>query len=79
MHDSLISVSHQTCRAQNVKVIHECQVSKGMRCGMLIVARGGVGGGGSGDLLRENFIILEVHGCDFNAILDHNWFYNHKE
>ena len=65
MHDSFISVSHQTCLPQNVKVIHECQIAKGMRCGMLIVERG------SGDLPRENFIILEVHGCDFNALLEH--------
>ena len=38
MHDSFISVSHQTCRPQNV--IHECQVAKVMRWGLLIVERG---------------------------------------
>ena len=28
-------------------------------------------GGGSGDLPRENFTILEVHKCNLNTILDH--------
>ena len=38
----------------------------------------GGGGGGSGVLPRENFIILEVRGFNFNSLLD-NWFYNRKE
>ena len=41
MHYSFISVSNQTCRPQNAIVIHECQVAKGMRWGILI---GGFGG-----------------------------------
>ena len=49
------------------------QVAKGMRWGMFIVETGGWE-----DLPREIFIILKVHGCVFNALLDH-WFYNHKE
>ena len=40
MHDGSISVSHQTCRPPNVKVIHESQVAKDMGWGMLIVERG---------------------------------------
>ena len=28
LHDSFISVRCQTCRPQNVKAIHECQVAK---------------------------------------------------
>ena len=63
-----ISVSHQTCRPQNIKVIHECQVANGVTWDIVIVKWG----------VRENFIILEVHECDFNALLDH-WFYNHRE
>ena len=51
---------------------HVCQVAKGMRWGILIVKRV------VRDLPRENFIILEVHVCDFNVLLDH-WLYNHKE
>ena len=38
-----ISVSPQTCRPQKVKVIHKCQVAKGMTWDILIVKRG-VGG-----------------------------------
>ena len=41
-----ISVSHQTCRPQNIKVIHECQVAKGMTWDIVIVKWGGGGGGG---------------------------------
>ena len=39
--DILCIIAHQTCRAQNFKVIDECQVAKGMRWVTLIVERGG--------------------------------------
>ena len=74
-----ISVSHQTCRPQNIKVIHECQVAKGMTWDIVIVKSGGGGGGFGGYIPRENFIILEVHVCDFNALFLDHWFYNHRE
>ena len=35
-----MSVSHQTCRPQNLKVIYECQVAKGMTWDIVIVKRG---------------------------------------
>ena len=54
--------------------IHEFHVAKSMR-GVYVTV---VGGWGSGDLPRENFIILEVRGFNFNSLLD-NWLYNHKE
>ena len=47
---------------------HECQVTKGMRWGMLIVKRGV-----RGPSPRKFYNV-----CDLNVLLDH-WFYIHKE
>ena len=64
MFDNFISVSHQTSRPQNFKVIHERQVAK-MRYSEFYIAKGG-----SGSPPRK-FKILEVRGCNFNALLEH--------
>ena len=72
MHDGFISVSHQTCRPPNVKVIHEWQVAKHMGWGMLIVERGVRGSP------PRKFYNSRGPWMQFNVLLDH-WSYNHKE